>query len=64
MENTMQQEIIIRGCELLRMVAEGRSTSSVYFWNITHAMEYLRDGDPNGARISLMSAQDMEPIAK
>ena len=61
--STMQQEIIVRAATLLRLVAEGKSTSAVYFWNITHAVEALRDGNVTEARISLESAKDMEPLS-
>jgi hypothetical protein len=64
MQSTTQQEIIERAARLLRIVATGGSTSSVYFWNITHAVEALRDGNPTEARISLQSAMDMEVSGK
>jgi hypothetical protein len=58
--STVEQEIIKRSCNVLRLVAQGKSTSAVYFWNVTHALEAFRDGNPTEARISLNSAMDME----
>lgn len=58
--STVEQEILKRSANVLRLVAQGKSTSAVYFWNVTHALEAIRDGDPTEARISLNSAMDME----
>lgn len=38
-------EVIQLAAFLLREVAEGRSTSSPFFWNVTLATEALRDED-------------------
>jgi hypothetical protein len=61
MPGTMQQEIIERAAHMLRSVAEGKSFSATYFWNITMAMEAMRDGNPSDARIHLEQAQKLCP---
>jgi hypothetical protein len=61
MTSTTQQDIIERAAKLLRLVAEGKSTSATYFWNVTFAVEALRDDDSTKANIFLLAAMKQEP---
>ena len=58
---TTSQDILERAAKLLRLVAEGKSTSATYFWNVTLATEALHDGDVTKANIHLLAAMKQEP---
>jgi len=40
-----EQEIIKRAAQMLRMVQQGKSCSSLYFTGVTMATERMADGD-------------------
>ena len=59
-ETALTQEIVERSAKLLRLVAEGKSTSESYFWAATLSIEALRDRKINEAYSHAKYARELE----
>ena len=50
------QDVLKHAARVLRVVAEGGSTNSMYFWAVTLATEAFRDGNPSDMEVYLKQA--------
>jgi hypothetical protein len=57
MKTYTSQDVIKKAAELLRIVAEGGNTDSLYFWSVTLATEGLRDGDVIATNMYMRQAE-------